>query len=186
MLPPRTIGEIERLADICHEYEVPYRLGEFEDSPTGSRLAADSTAGGVPALVLLKAPLEEGVAIPGAKLTIFGNADLFETLTAAPRSRSRPKTASFFTDISDLRPGDHVVHVDHGIGRFDGLRQIAVDGTNGEFMLLSLCGRGENLSPARSPRPGPEISIPRRSTSGSRPSRQHHLGGSQSSGSQIC
>jgi len=132
-----TIGEIERFADICHEYEVPYRLGEFEDSPTGSRLAADSTAGGVPALVLLKAPLDEGVAIPNAKLTLFGNADLFETLTAAPRSRSRPKTASFFTDISDLRPGDHVVHVDHGIGRFDGLRQIAVDGTNGEFMLLT-------------------------------------------------
>jgi transcription-repair coupling factor (superfamily II helicase) len=132
-----TIGEIERLADICHEYEVPYRLGEFEDSPTGARLAADSTAGGVPALVLLRAPLDEGVAIPDVKFTLFGTSDLFETFSAAPRNRSRPKTASFFTDISDLRPGDHVVHVDHGIGRFDGLRQIAVDGTNGEFMLLS-------------------------------------------------
>jgi transcription-repair coupling factor (superfamily II helicase) len=129
-------GEVERFADICHEYELPYRLGELDESATVSRLAEESSGGSVKALVLIKAPLNEGVAFPEAKLAIYGNADLFETAPPPTRSRQTRKTASFFSDLSDLKPGDYVVHVDHGIGRFEGLRQVAVDGTSGEFMLL--------------------------------------------------
>src|SRR5208282_2807044 len=71
----------------------------------------------------------------------YGNADLFETQAPpSQRSRARPKTASFFSDLSDLKPGDFVVHVDHGIGQFEGLRQVVVEGANGEFMLLRYAG----------------------------------------------
>jgi transcription-repair coupling factor (superfamily II helicase) len=88
-------------------------------------------------MILIKAPTSEGVVIPEVNLTIYGNTDLFETLPPpSQRARSRPKSASFFSDFSDLKPGDFVVHVDHGIGQFDGLRQVAVEGANGEFMLL--------------------------------------------------
>src|SRR6202007_1783534 len=137
MFPPATNGELERLADICHEYEVPYRLGELEENVTVSRLAEESHGGNVPGMILIKAPVSEGVVIPGVNLTIYGNTDLFETLPPpSQRARSRPTSASFFSDFSDLKPGDFVVHVDHGIGQFDGLRQVAVEGANGEFMLL--------------------------------------------------
>jgi len=34
-----------------------------------------------------------------------------------------------------------VVHVDHGIGQFEGLRQIESDGRRGEFMLAAICRR---------------------------------------------
>ena len=137
MVSAASTGELERLADICHEYEVPYRLGELEENVTVSRLAEESHGGNVPGMILIKAPISEGVVIPEANLTIYGNADLFETLPPpSQRARSRPKSASFFSDFSDLKPGDFVVHVDHGIGQFEGLRQVAVEGANGEFMLL--------------------------------------------------
>jgi len=137
MVSAASTGELERLADICNEYELPYRIGELEENVTVARLAEESSTASGPALVLVKAPLTEGVIFPEAKLAIYGNADLFETLPAvSPRSRARPKTASFFSDFSDLKPGDFVVHVDHGIGRFEGLRQLAVEGAHGEFMLL--------------------------------------------------
>ncbi|HEY2108412.1 MAG TPA: transcription-repair coupling factor [Candidatus Acidoferrales bacterium] len=137
MVSAATTGELERLADICHEYEVPYRLGELEENVTVSRLAEESHGGNVPGMILIKAPTSEGVIIPEVNLTIYGNTDLFETLPPpSQRARSRPKSASFFSDFSDLKPGDFVVHVDHGIGQFDGLRQVAVEGANGEFMLL--------------------------------------------------
>jgi transcription-repair coupling factor (superfamily II helicase) len=131
-----TTGELERLADLSHEYDMPYRLAELKEDATIARLAQDSTAGSVPALVLAKAPLAEGVVIPESKLVLYGAADLFETLPVAARARPRPKTASFFSDFSELKPGDFVVHVDHGIGQFEGLRQIETDGARGEFMLL--------------------------------------------------
>ncbi len=136
MLSAATIGELERFAGLCHEFEIPFRLGELAENVTLTRLAADSSGGSVAAATLIHVPLEEGVAFPDARLAIYGNSDLFETEVAPVKSRKRPKTASFFSDFSDLKPGDYVVHVDHGIGQFDGLRQIETDGAVGEFMLL--------------------------------------------------
>ena len=133
-------GELERFADICHEYELPYRLGELEENVTVARLAEEGTGGSAPAMVLVKAPLAEGVVFPEVQLALYGNADLFETLPPPERMRSRPKTASFFSDFSDVKPGDYVVHVDHGIGQFDGLRQVVTEGATGEFMLLHYAG----------------------------------------------
>ena len=137
MVSAASTGELERFADICHEYELPYRMGELEENVTVTRLAEEGSSGSTPAMVLVKAPLSEGVAFPEAQLVIFGNGDLFETLAPpSQRARSRPQTASFFSDLSDLKPGDYVVHVDHGIGQFEGLRQVGTDGATGEFMLL--------------------------------------------------
>jgi transcription-repair coupling factor (superfamily II helicase) len=130
-----TLGEIERLADLCHEYEMAYQLAEVDESAAGARLAEDSTAGSVPALVLARMPLTEGVAFPECHLTIYGTGDLFDTHTAAP-SRPHAKTAKFFSDFAELKPGDYVVHVDHGIGQFEGLRQLQTESAIGEFMLL--------------------------------------------------
>jgi transcription-repair coupling factor (superfamily II helicase) len=134
-----TTGELERFADICHEFELPYQLGELEENVTVTRLAEESSGSSAPAMVLVKAPLSEGVIFPGAQLAIYGDADLFETLPPQ-RPRARAKTASFFSDFSDLKPGDYVVHVDHGIGQFEGLRQVVVEGATGEFMFLRYAG----------------------------------------------
>jgi transcription-repair coupling factor (superfamily II helicase) len=136
LLAAGNLGELERYVDLCHEYEVPYRLGEIEESPTGARLAEDSTAGSVPAIVLCRAPFSDGVVFLDARLAIYGTGDLFETMPAGAASRRRPKTASFFSDFSELKPGDYVVHVDHGIGQFEGLHQIENGGARGEFMRL--------------------------------------------------
>jgi len=136
MISAASTGELERFADISREYELPYRIGELEENVTVTRLAEEESGSSAPSVLLVKAPLAEGVVFGDDRLTIYGNADLFETLPAPQRPRARPKTASFFSDFSDLKPGDYVVHVDHGIGQFDGLRQVSVEGAHGEFMLL--------------------------------------------------
>jgi transcription-repair coupling factor (superfamily II helicase) len=141
MVSAASTGELERFADICHEFELPYRMGELEENATVTRLAEEGSNAPGSAILLTKAPLAEGVVFTDAKVVLYGNADLFETLPPpSQRSRARPKTASFFSDFSDLKPGDYVVHVDHGIGQFEGLRQIAIEGANGEFMLLRFAG----------------------------------------------
>ena len=77
-------GELERFADICHEYDLPYTVGELEENVTVTRLAQESSATNAPAMVLVKAPLAEGVVFPEAQIAFYGNADLFETPAAAP------------------------------------------------------------------------------------------------------
>jgi transcription-repair coupling factor (superfamily II helicase) len=132
-LTASSTGEIERFGDICREYEVPYVLGESEDAASGftAERAQESAA-----LVLVRAPFAEGVTFPDAQVTIFGNADLFDVAPAIERPGRKIRTSGFFSDFAELKPGDFVVHVDHGIGQFEGLRQIESDGRRGEFMLL--------------------------------------------------
>src|SRR6202022_5133339 len=132
-LTAASTGEIERFADICREYEVPYVLGESEDAAAGftAEGALESAA-----MLLIRAPFAEGVTFPEANLTIYGHADLFDVTPTVERPSRKIRTSGFFSDFAELKPGDFVVHVDHGIGQFDGLRQIESDGRRGEFMLL--------------------------------------------------
>ena len=132
-LTAASTGELERLADICREYEVPYVLGESGDAAAGfTAEAAHESA----TLLLMRAPFSEGVAFPGARLTLLGNADLFDVTPTVERPSRKIRTSGFFSDFAELKAGDFVVHVDHGIGQFDGLRLIESEGRRGEFMLL--------------------------------------------------
>ncbi|HXJ05158.1 MAG TPA: transcription-repair coupling factor [Candidatus Acidoferrum sp.] len=132
-LTAASTGELERLADISREYDVPYVLGESENAAAGfTAEGALETAG----LLLIRATFAEGVTFSEAKLTIFGHADLFDVAPTVERPSHKIRTSGFFTDFAELKPGDFIVHVDHGIGQFEGLRQIESDGHRGEFMLL--------------------------------------------------
>jgi transcription-repair coupling factor (superfamily II helicase) len=132
-LTAASTGEIERFADICREYEVPYVLGESEDAAAGfTAEGAQESAG----MLLIRGPFPEGVNFPDANLTIYGHADLFDVTPTVERPSHKIRTSGFFSDFAELKAGDYVVHVDHGIGQFEGLRQIESDGHRGEFMLL--------------------------------------------------
>ncbi|MBS1794682.1 MAG: transcription-repair coupling factor [Acidobacteria bacterium] len=92
---------------------------------------------------LLVGDLSAGFEIPSLKLTVQTETDIFGETTQAeyqkPKAANRPsKTAlgAFISDFRDLKAGDYVVHVDHGIGRFEGLQTIAAQGQEREFMLL--------------------------------------------------
>ena len=49
-------------------------------------------------------------------MTIYGTSDVFDVRPAAP-AKARAKTGTFFSDFSELKQGDYVVHVDDGIGQ---------------------------------------------------------------------
>ena len=131
-------GEVERLADIFTEYNVSYKLGS---RTRGGESYADETsyfAGEVLTTTLAKAYVPDGVMLPEAHLAIFGARDLFDesdTVAARPQ-RQKSKVSAFLSDFRDLQVGDYVVHVEHGIGQYQGLKEINQGDGNAEFMLL--------------------------------------------------
>src|SRR5579864_1491358 len=94
------------------------------------------------AAALVKAFVPEGVVLPEAKLAIFGALDLFDeseaALSSAVGTRSKSKISAFQSDFRDLAVGDYVVHVEHGIGQYLGLKEISQgEGEPAiEFMVL--------------------------------------------------
>jgi len=132
------IGEVERLADVFAEYNVSFRLGS---RTRGGESYADETsyfAGEVLTTTLATAYIPEGVLLPEANLAIFGSRDLFdESDSVASRpQRSKSKVSAFLSDFRDLQVGDYVVHVEHGIGQYQGLKEINHGDGPAEFMLL--------------------------------------------------
>src|SRR5262249_31661893 len=94
LITAATAGELERLADLCREYEVAYQLGEMEKSATGVRLVEDVSVLSGHAAILFRAPISEGFLIPDVHLVFHGNADVFDTLPRAEKQRARVKTGS--------------------------------------------------------------------------------------------
>ena len=131
-------GELERLADIFSEYGVSFRLGS---RTRGGESYADETsyfAGEVLTTTLAKAYVPDGVLLPDAHLAVFGSRDLFdesESVVSRPQ-RQKSKVSAFLSDFRDLQVGDYVVHVEHGIGQYHGLKEINQGDGNAEFMLL--------------------------------------------------
>jgi transcription-repair coupling factor (superfamily II helicase) len=131
-------GEVERLADIFSEYNVSFRLGS---RTRGGESYADETsyfAGDVLSTTLVKAYVPDGVIFPEAKLAIFGARDLFDEseLVASRPQRHKSKVSAFLSDFRDLQVGDYVVHVEHGIAQYQGLKEINQGDGPAEFMLL--------------------------------------------------
>ena len=132
------IGEVERLADVFTEYNVSFKLGS---RTRGGESYADETsyfAGEVLTTTLATAYIPEGVLVPEANLAIFGSRDLFDEsdAVASRPQRSKSKVSAFLSDFRDLQVGDYVVHVEHGIGQYQGLKEINHGDGPAEFMLL--------------------------------------------------
>src|SRR5262249_28567441 len=94
-------------------------------------------SGDVLTATLVKAYLPDGFVLPEAHLAIFGARDLFdESDLVASKPQRKSKVSAFLSDFRDLQGGDYVVHVEHGIGQYQGLKEINQGDGNAEFMLL--------------------------------------------------
>jgi len=86
-------------------------------------------------LVLVHGSLEAGFAAPALGFALLTDAEIFGW-SKPRRVVRRRRAAARATFLADLEPGDWVVHVDHGIGRFQGLVRSGENGEEREFLLL--------------------------------------------------
>jgi transcription-repair coupling factor (superfamily II helicase) len=95
-------------------------------------------------LAITVAPLDNGIELPLAGLSIIAEQELFG---AAPRRRRQRKVRdpeAILNDLNDLTPGSAVVHQDYGVGRFIGLSHLDAGGIPTEFLSLEYAG-GDKL-----------------------------------------
>ena len=132
-------GDVERLATVLREYQIPYRLGSRIARPGGESVLEEASylAGDLRVPVIVRTPLAAGVSFLDSNLILFGANDLSDEADVAARPEPRrSKTAAFVSDFRDLTVGDYVVHVEHGIAQYQGLKEIVQDGLSVEFMIL--------------------------------------------------
>ena len=125
-------GRAERTVEILQEYDIIAVPVERAEDAYAS-----------PVLVMVGS-LSRGFHLTDAALQIYAETDVFEEERHAPEKR-RNLAKTFLSDLRDLKVGDLVVHVDHGIGEFVGLKQLGVRGSaEGAHEFLELRYHGDD------------------------------------------
>jgi transcription-repair coupling factor (superfamily II helicase) len=127
-------GRAERTIELLADYDIfAVPMERAEDAHAASLLVGVGH-------------LSRGFRLPDAQLQLWAETDVFEEERKV-HERRRSATRTFLSDFRDLKAGDHVVHVDHGIGLFVGLKRIEVGLDPQEFMELRYAGEDKLFVP---------------------------------------
>ena len=146
-------GRAERMLEIARDYQIIAAPAErAEDAHTA-------------ALIVAVGRLSRGFRLPDAPLSVYAETDVFDEDRRAPEQRRRSASKAFLSDLRDLKVGDYVVHVDHGIGAFVGLKQITLGPgePQQEFMELRYHGDDKLFVPVE------RLDLVQKYTAGSKP-----------------
>ena len=88
-------------------------------------------------------PLEAGFETDS--LAVISETDILGDRLARPHKRRR--ASNFLAEASSLTPGDLVVHIDHGIGRYEGLKTLDVQGAPHDTLELHYGGEAKLYLP---------------------------------------
>ncbi len=89
---------------------------------------------------ILIAPLSSGFRFPLFGLTVITEEEIFG-IKRTHRPPRQVKEGPFVTRLSDLAEGDFVVHADHGIGIYRGLREVAIEGSARDLIRVEYADR---------------------------------------------
>ncbi|MCC5952848.1 MAG: transcription-repair coupling factor [Acidimicrobiia bacterium] len=117
--------------------------GVLDDAGLEVRQPADAVRRG--GLTVEVASVHRGVVLPEVGVGVLAEADLTGRRRTHRRHRVRRAAQAVF---DDLRPGDTVVHDQHGVARFGGVVQRAIGGVERDYLLLEYRGDDKLYVPA--------------------------------------
>ncbi len=112
-------GQARRLSDLLSEFNPDSRFEEFTDTPVN----------------ILLSPLKEGIEVVAAKLLVISDHEIFGKSYRKKREFKK-KTSRPIDSFLDLKPGDYVVHINHGIGIFRKIERMTAGGVERDFLLI--------------------------------------------------
>ncbi|MFN2375783.1 MAG: transcription-repair coupling factor, partial [Candidatus Binatia bacterium] len=125
----------------------PTQLGRIEHLLTLSGVErivkgqtfAKAMVGHAGSIWLVEGHLHEGFTLGADHLLVVSDEEMFGERRSRPRRR-RAGRARMLSALAELRPDDYVVHVDHGVGHYRGLRHMKAAGMEGDFLHIEYAG----------------------------------------------
>ncbi len=99
----------------------------------------------VTGVALVNGVLRSGFRLPDARLIVLTDAEIFGMPSDRAKGRKREfREGMRITSLLELKEGDYVVHIHHGIGQYRGLNKMTVQGVEKEYLLVMYDG-GDKL-----------------------------------------
>ncbi|HLX37905.1 MAG TPA: CarD family transcriptional regulator, partial [Candidatus Binataceae bacterium] len=95
---------------------------------------------------IIEGAISSGVVLQADGLFLYSEEEIFGE--PHPRRRTKPRRGGVaLLNLEELHPGDHVVHVEHGIGQYRGLKHMKVSDVEGDFLNLEYAENGTMYIP---------------------------------------
>jgi len=133
-------SQAERLQELLTPYGVSCSLGTTD--PFGPEAPSVHTD-----LLLVIGEISRGFRLPESKLAVIAEEELFGKRTRRKNGVTALRTKQILASLAELKPGDAMVHVDHGIGIYRGLQHLKTGAVEGDFLLLEYAGNDKLYLP---------------------------------------
>jgi transcription-repair coupling factor (superfamily II helicase) len=135
VLVARSRGQVDRLLALLREHDVP--------AIEWTAASWTSSAGARAPFYVLHGDLSAGFLSSELRLAVLTEEELFAK-GARHKPQAKSKAATFLSSLEDLNVGDYVVHVQHGIARYQGLKRLSVQDFDSDYLILEFAG-GDKL-----------------------------------------
>ncbi len=142
-LTARAQTQAERLAGLLRHQDVKCRVraAAFDPSWLAERRASTDDA----LADVVVGPIARGAILPGEGWVVVTEEEIFGGRVHRRREKkSRDAARPFLEDLRSLNAGDFIVHVEHGIGRYQGLVHRDVGGLTVDLLVVEYAG-GDKL-----------------------------------------
>ncbi|HET6625219.1 MAG TPA: transcription-repair coupling factor [Nocardioidaceae bacterium] len=161
-------GPAQRMAEVLKEHDVAARV-------VGSLDAEDAVPEGVVAVTT--ASLDHGFVSEKLCLAVLTGDDLSGQRSSTKDMRKMPARRKKQIDPLELKPGDYVVHEQHGVGRYVEMKQRTVQGATREYLVLEYGSSKRGAPPDRLYVPADSLDQVTRYVGGEQPSLDRLGGG---------
>jgi transcription-repair coupling factor (superfamily II helicase) len=143
--------QAERLKDLLSPYKIPCSISEtgFAETlppPIASRGGSTAPPPSGGRVTILIGDISRGFRLPDSHLILIAEEELFGRRVRR-RGVSEVRKKQLLASLAELKPGDYMVHIDHGIALYRGLQHISVGNTGGDFLLLEYAGSDKLFLP---------------------------------------
>lgn len=113
----------EKVQAVLADYEIESTIvNEPTDYITGVQIA--------------KGSLQNGFELPILKLAVITEQEIFNKATRKPKRNQKLSNAERIKNYSELKVGDYVVHVNHGIGKYLGIETLVLNGVHKDYLHI--------------------------------------------------
>ncbi|MDU2152726.1 MAG: CarD family transcriptional regulator, partial [Weissella confusa] len=82
-------------------------------------------------------PLSAGFELPAQKLIVLTERELFQQVRKKAPKRQTLSNAERIKSYNELKPGDYMVHVNHGVGVYEGMQTIENRGVKQDYITIA-------------------------------------------------
>lgn len=125
---------LKRLQRVLADYKMELRTEDGENVLPGKPIAKIGS-------------LRNGFEMKGIRLAVITEGEVFSQKQRRMRRPAKMDHAEKIKDYQELRPGDYVVHVNHGIGRYEGIKTLNVGGMHKDYLHIQYAGNDKLYVP---------------------------------------